>query len=166
MWPLSSALLRRWDALVFKRKIERALALHLRGEGRSDGLTLNRQHARLELEWKAREIHPWDRAMSTGKRNTSFARQCLADVDAALGRLFEQLPHIDSIGMRVLDPYSNAVIIEGLVLRSNLQMPRPLSDRMWLAQIGLRFRLSNDRFEPLQLERGSDFQQTLAANPR
>lgn len=166
MWQLLSAVLRHWDALLFKRRIERALALHLRGEVRTDGLKLNRKHARLELEWQAREIHPWDRTISTAKRNALFVKQCLADADAVLRRLFEELPHIDSIAMCVRDPHSNAVIMEGLVLSSSLQIPRPLSDRMWLAQIGLRFRLSDDSFEPLELEREGDFHPTATANPQ
>jgi hypothetical protein len=109
--------------------------------------------AHLEVEWRARDIHPWDRAIPAEERAALFVKQTFADTDAALSRLFGTLPHIDSVELRVLDAKSEQAIMSGLVYRSSLAMRRPLSDRMWLGQLGISFRLSGNRFEPLPLSR-------------
>jgi hypothetical protein len=166
MWSRLSAMIRYWEGRIFERKISRALALHLRGESRSDGLTLNRKHTRLMLEWRARDIHPWDRAVCPENRSALFVQQCFADTGAALSRLFEQLPQSDSIHVRVLHPHSDAVIMAGVVSRASLKTTRPLSDRIWLGQIGLCFRLSGDCFEPLRLESDRDLSAPLFADSR
>ena len=55
--------LSRFDGYRYKRSIERALALHLRGEARRDGLSAIRMATHLDIEWRARDIHPWDRGL-------------------------------------------------------------------------------------------------------
>ena len=89
MWRLLSSALRRWNAHFYKRQIQRALALNRRGEVRSDGLSLRHAHSRLEVQWRARDVHPWDRAKPADDRAGLFVQQVMADVDAALTRLFE-----------------------------------------------------------------------------
>lgn len=147
---------------MFERRIQRALALNRRGEVRSDGLLLSRAYTHLKLEWRARPIHPWDRMASVEKQRALFVKQCFADAGAALSRLFEQLPEVDSIDVCIREPRSNAVIMAGVVSRSTLQAARPLSDRMWIGQLGLRFHLNGDRFEPLEDEPWCP--QTVSAN--
>lgn len=164
MWRQLSSAIRRWDANRLKRKVQSALALQSAGEARSDGLVLQRMQARLELEWQARDIHPWDRSAPSGRHNSLFVKQCLADAAAVLARLFERLPHVESIEVRIVHPHSKSAIMEGLVRRSSLSMKRPLSDRMWLGYLGLRFYLSGDRFLPLDGKQEADAPQRLAAN--
>ena len=103
-----------------RRSIHRALALHLRGEVRSDGLALIKAHNRLEIQWRARDIHPWDRDLSTGRDPLMFFEQSLADTEAAVSRLFEALPETDVIDLAVMAPASETVIIAGTVHRSKL----------------------------------------------
>src|SRR5579864_776789 len=80
---------RKLDGYRYKHDIERALALHLRGEVRSDGLNPTSLATHLEIEWRARDIHPWDRGLlSPAQRAAAFVKQSLADTEAAIYRLF------------------------------------------------------------------------------
>ncbi len=76
----------------------------MRGEVRSDGLSLNHLRNRLEIEWRAREIHPWDRDLPAIRVAQLFAEQCLDDANAALERLFSSLPEIAVIEFKVIEP--------------------------------------------------------------
>lgn len=73
---------------------------------------------RLEIEWRAREIHPWDRATEPREREALFAEQSIADTDAALSRLFNRLPEVDVIEFQVIHPDSGQRILAGTVERS------------------------------------------------
>ena len=64
-------LLRRLGAYCYKRDLQRALALHLRGEVRRDGLNLTVAIIHLEIEWRARDIHPWDRGLLSPSQGAS-----------------------------------------------------------------------------------------------
>jgi len=107
-----------------RRKIESALALHRRGEVRRDGLTLIQSSHRLEIEWRARDIHPWDRGCDAAERELLFSEQSLADTDAAIARLFRKLPEIDVIAFKVLRPDSGDRILAGTVERSAARAPK------------------------------------------
>jgi len=111
-------LLRRLYLHDHRRGIESALALHHRGEVRTDGLTLMRSTHRLEIEWRAREIHPWDRGSEHVEGDPQFVEQSLSDTDAALSRLFIALPEVDVIDFRVVHPGSDACILAGTVERT------------------------------------------------
>src|ERR1017187_4379453 len=111
MWRLLANLTKRLDTLRYRRGIERALALDLRDEVRSDGLKRKKLNNRLEIEWCARDIHPWDRHEPPDERACLFVRQCLADTDAAITRLFRELPQVDTIALTVLEPHSGSVIM-------------------------------------------------------
>jgi hypothetical protein len=56
--------LRKLRAAWRRRRLGRilgdALALHRRGEARSDGLSLVGFSMKLSVSWRARDIHPWD----------------------------------------------------------------------------------------------------------
>jgi hypothetical protein len=149
-----SSLVRRWEAYLFQRRIGRALALQLRGEARKDGLTLRHLYAQLHLaqlhvEWQARDVHPWDKALPVEGRASLFVKQTFADTDAALKRLFQTVPSAQVISLRVLRPRTGDIIMSGEVQRSSMALRRPLSDRIWLGQLGVIFRLSGDYFEEL-----------------
>src|SRR5580692_9615531 len=98
-----------------RRKIASALALHRRGEVRPDGLILTQSSHHLDIEWRARDIHPWDRGCEPAERAHLFSEQSLADTDAALSRLFRKFPEIDVITFRVCKPDSDEHILAGTV---------------------------------------------------
>jgi hypothetical protein len=143
MWHPLQSFLRKSDLWRYHRRIKHALALHLRGEARRDGLTVDTVSSRLEIRWRARDIHPWDRdcGLDRYKREVIFAEQALADTEAAVGRLFERLPEVDVIELRVLEPKSETLIAAGTVHRSDLYAPRPrlISVGMRLREIGVNY---------------------------
>jgi hypothetical protein len=149
MWRLLANLTKRLDTLRYRRGIERALALHLRDEVRSDGLTLKKVNNRLEIEWSARDIHPWDRNDPPEEKASLFVRQCLADTDAAVTRLFQTLPHVDMIALTVLEPHSENVIMAGTVDRYGVEPGADLSVGMRLWQRGITYHSDGFQFEPL-----------------
>ena len=152
MWPVVEIVLHRLEKTIHRHNIERALALHRRGEVRSDGLKAVRTSNHLEIEWTARKIHPWDRGQS---RDGGFAffDQTLADTDAAAARLFEALPLVDAITLRVFDPVSGAAIIAGTVYRSAIsEVTGNVSVRMRLNRWGLKFRSTGFCLEPLETD--------------
>jgi hypothetical protein len=117
-------------SFLLKRKVSRdrkviqdALALHHRGEARRDGLTLTQVSHHLEIEWRARDVHPWDRASASQEREFLFAQQSMEDTDAALSRLFNELPELDVIDFAVTHPDSGQRILSGTVKRS-CRLPR------------------------------------------
>jgi hypothetical protein len=148
-------LLRRLDGFRYKHSIERALALHLRGEARQDGLSPASLTTHLEIEWRARDIHPWDRPLlSRSEKAAVFVSQSLADTEAAVHRLFEALPQVDVITLRVLDYTSENVIISGTVPRASISdRNEQLSIGMRLRYLGLTFHSAGSLFEPLEQDR-------------
>jgi len=147
MWRILENKLREWQIKRSKRRVERALGLHLRGEVRRDGLKLNHFQNRLEIEWRARDVHPWDRDLPPERRLLLFVEQLLADTEAAISRLFDALPAVDVIDLRVLNPDSETAIIEGTVFRSALNRNRHLlSVKMRLMEMGISYRLIGSRF--------------------
>src|SRR5271170_7443512 len=110
MWRPLKSFLRKSDLWRYHRRIKQALALHLRGEVRSDGLSLDNVCSHLEIRWRARDIHPWDRHLAKYEKEVMFAEQALADTEAAVVRLLERLPQIDVIDLSVVEPASETVI--------------------------------------------------------
>jgi hypothetical protein len=131
------------------RRVTKALALNKRGEARADGLSMTRAQNRLHLEWRARAIHPWDSDLPTSRAAQLFAEQCLRDADAAISRLFAQLPEMEVIEFKTLDPKSSVCILSGVVTRSESTNVKASSSGMRLKQLGVTYRLHNWRFEPL-----------------
>ena len=117
MMSLKNFLLKR-KASKDRKAIQGALDLHNRGEVRRDGLTLTHASHHLEIEWRAREVHPWDRASASKQREFLLAEQSMADTDAALGRLFNELPEVDVIEFTVTHPDSGRRILNGTVERA------------------------------------------------
>ena len=119
--------------------IEKSLALQQRGEVRTDGLVLTCVSHRLEVEWYAREIHPWDRGCSPCEADRLFSEQCFADTDAAVSRLFTELPEIDVIQFRVLKSGSRDELLTGTVVRPAPDVSdRHASPRSRLWRMGVR----------------------------
>jgi hypothetical protein len=141
MWRPLRMLLSRLDLWHYHRRIKQALALHLRGEARRDGLTVDNVSSRLEIRWRARDIHPWDRHLPRYEREVMFAEQAMADTEAAVVRLFERLPEVEVIDLSVVEPASETLIAAGAVHRSDLNAPRPRlsSVGMRLREVGIRY---------------------------
>jgi hypothetical protein len=139
----------------YQHGIQKALALNLRGEVRHDGLTLAKVVNQLAIEWYARDIHPWDRDrdLSVDERERLFLEQSLADTEAAINRLFEMLPQVDVISLRVLDARSQSPLLAGSVLRCEVERNARLSVGMRLRLSGITFRLSGWGLQPLAAEK-------------
>ena len=138
MWELLERYLRKhgW----YRRRIEQALDLERRGEARKDGLQLGQMRHRLEIRWRARGVHPWDRHLPREERQARFIEQALLDTEAAIARLFEALPEVDLIDLRVTEPESDAIMLSGTVHRCDFQNIRPSpSVRMRLSEMGVSF---------------------------
>ena len=132
-----------------RRKVIGALEVNRRAGVRNDGLSLKRMSNRLEVEWQARGIHPWDQGLPPEREAQKFVEQCLEDVDAALSRLFATLPDTDEIELRVLDPTSAKPIVAGTVTRAQAVAASAGSVGMKLKSLGLVYRLANWQFESL-----------------
>lgn len=143
----------RWySSEVFYRKIQRALALHWRGEARRDGLVLTAARTRLQVEWIAREVHPWDRDLPLPIAQRRFSEQCLDDTRAAIERLFNQFPMLDSIEICVKRNRSDPPLLSGTVSRRDLDLVNFSSTTMTLHAFGLKFRLEDRELRSREAE--------------
>jgi len=131
------------------RRVAHALALKPRGAVRNDVLAINSLVVALRVEWFARDIHPWDRDLPEDRKAELFAQQCLEDVDAAIPRLFEQLPEIDLLEVEVLERGSKSKVIAGLVRRADLEARVSSSLGMRLKTLGINYRCADLRLEPI-----------------
>jgi NAD-dependent dihydropyrimidine dehydrogenase PreA subunit len=141
MWQPLQKLLGKFNLWRYQHNIKKALALHLRGEARTDGLTADTVSSHLTIRWRARDIHHWDRHRPRYERELMFAEQALTDTEAAVERLFDRLPGVDVIDLSVVEPVSEVVIAAGTVRRSDLSAPRPRlsSVGMRLRELGIRY---------------------------
>lgn len=157
MWRFLETCLGKLDLWRYHRNLDRALALYLRGEVRRDGLTLKNACNRLEIQWWARNIHPWDRDAPAETAASLFVEQTLADTEAAIFRLFEALPQVDVIELTVLGPRSETPILSGAIHRSALSTAERglASIRMRLMDLGVRYHLAGWQFQSLDSD-GTD----------
>jgi hypothetical protein len=122
----------------FHHKIERTMALYARGAIRNDRLHLTCVRNRLEIHWRARDIHPWDADLPTEDKERLFEEQLLTDTEAAIFRLFNRLPQIDLIDIQVFHPRFGTISLVGTIHRSALDaVGNLLSVRMRLHQMGV-----------------------------
>jgi len=130
--------------------VTKALALRPRGFIPRDVLRLSKLSVQLQVEWRTRDIHPWDHDLPSDRRADLFREQALHDTDAAILRFFQILPDVDAIEIRVLAPHPpNGVIFAGRVARQDVLAARPLSSpAMRLMMMGIRCHM-NDHLEPL-----------------
>ena len=129
--------------------VRRALAIRPRGVVPNDVLILNNLmlsgHC-LKLEWRARDIHPWNRDLPLAEQAELFSEQALQDTDVALIRLFRGLPEIEQIEFQVLKPDGfGDVILAGIVDRERaLEPEQPISLRMRLRMLGVTYQMADD----------------------
>jgi hypothetical protein len=129
--------------------VKRSLALHRRGEVRQDGLTLTKASHHLEIEWRVREIHPWDRGCSPQEEMRLFTEQYFSDAEAAICRLFAALPVVDVIQFRVIHLNSEDRLLEGTVARSALTQANadaPARARLWQMGVNVCTVAINEQF--------------------
>jgi hypothetical protein len=138
---------------LFKRSVQqivrRALALRPRGAIPNDVPILTNlvlSGHRLKLEWRARDVHPWDRDLPLAEQAELFSEQALQDTDVALIRLFQGLSEIEQIEFQVLKPDGfGDVILAGVVDRERALDPeQPLSLRMRLLMLGVTYQMADD----------------------
>lgn len=152
----SLAKLRRGRESILKTRVLRALALHRRGEARPDGLELKAMSTTMRIEWFARDIHPWERGANPTRRDRLFAQQCLSDVDAAISRLFAEIPELDAVEVRVFHRDSALPLMAGIVNKVDLMPDRHAAPGMKLKTLGITFKMTNWNLEPLRaLDTGS-----------
>ncbi len=152
MWNAIEAVLQKISNRLHGHNLEWALALHRRGEVRRDGLKAVVVRNRMEIEWRARQIHPWDQDRPPEVRKALFVRQALCDTEAAIDRIFSSMPYLDEIRLRIVDPDSNAEIVAGEVSRTDCVEARGHSSvGMRLHASGVRFHSTGYSLEPLDL---------------
>jgi hypothetical protein len=150
MWRVLQAILWRLQGRQERRRIEHILRRIGRGQARRDGLRLDKVSHRLEIQWRARDIHAWDRDLPFERRASTFVEQTLADTEAVIAGLFESLPQVDVIDLAVLEPESDRTMMAGTVCRSSATNHRRLlSIKMRLSELGVQYRLVGSRFEAL-----------------
>jgi hypothetical protein len=128
--------LSRVSAGRLRRVVRKALALTPRGFVPHDVLVLGELSARLRVEWRARDLHPWDRDLPAERRTVVLRDQALRDTDAAILRLFHLLPEMDAIDIRVLEPREpHRLLLAGTVTRADVLATRSI------ASPGMRLRM-------------------------
>jgi hypothetical protein len=137
---------------ALRRQVRNALALAPRGFVQRDVLVLCELSARLRVEWRTRDIHPWDGRLPTDRRSELFRDQAFRDTDEAIARLFQAIPDVDAIDVRVLEPEpSGRTILDGTVARRDVCAARSVaSPGMRLRLMGIRCRLEGGRLQPLE----------------
>jgi hypothetical protein len=155
MWNLSTKCLRRLWLRIYKLGIADALALHRRNEVRSDGLVLKNVCNRLEISWEARGVHPWDEKLLALSKEIEFAEQALEDTEAAVIRIFERLPEIDVLEIRVVVPQTGELLAIGTIPRAaiNTEGNNARSVRMRLGELGIRYPIAPTQWENLGQKR-------------
>jgi hypothetical protein len=106
---------------------------------------------RLLINWRARDLHPWDFYLVGNRRTVRLVEQTFCDTMAALERLFAALPEVDVIDFRVLeqDTRTDGTLLSGSILRQDFETWHPSSAAMRLKLLGVSYKLVNSRFEPL-----------------
>jgi hypothetical protein len=103
--------------------------------------------ATLQVEWLAREVHPWNRDLPDDQLERLFTQQCLDDTDAAISRIFKEIPVLDTIEVCVRRRPDGPALLAGTVRRNALEMNDHASVGMRLRGLGVRFRINNLRLE-------------------
>jgi hypothetical protein len=115
----------------------------------NDSLQIHALSARIQLEWTARPVHPWDHDLPQEEQSDLFVRQCLHDVDQAVAQLFERFDVVDELDISVRDPESNVRILAGVVSRPDYLASRGLSTQMRLKMAGLAYEIGRGGLQPL-----------------
>jgi hypothetical protein len=142
-----------WKLRRVRKGLGNALALHRRGEVRSDGLVLLDASVKLTVSWRVRGIHPWDRDLPEERIAVQLLDQTPHDTEAAVERIFAAFPEASTLKLNVLenDPGSNRVVITGAVDRSDVGRCDSSSIAMRVRMLGINYRVENQRLEVLKI---------------
>ena len=145
--------------------VVRALKLRPRGAVPNDSLALLNITGQLQLQWQARDAPPWDRDLSLCRQAELSHNQALEDAEAAIRRLFQMLPEIGHIEIRVFHPREpDKVILHGAVDREDVLNCDSLpSVRMRLLRTGVRFSAVGDDHVEAMPERTLTLHSSLKA---
>jgi hypothetical protein len=144
-------LLRAFGRDFLRTLVTAALTLEPASGSPRDTLRLNGLKGQLDLEWRARPVHPWDRDLSGDRQAARFCDQTIADTERVIHRLFRDLPDVDTITLRVVEPGdSGGLLLAGTVFRHDVAGARvTASPRMRLWMWGVNCSVIGDRLEPL-----------------
>ena len=121
--------------------VNSSLSLCPRGGVVNDRLVLHKVSGQLQLEWRARAVHPWDRDLPTCRKLEAYFEQAVADTDLAIRRIFQRLLEIDVIEIRVLDTQDpTKIMLAGVVTREDaLAADLSYSPKMRLKMMGVQY---------------------------
>ena len=134
-----------------RKRVARTLALESRGGILDDRLALTKLSNYLEVEWCARDVHPWNQDLPAERKGELFVAQALKDTLTAIHRLFDDLTEVDTIHLRVLEPAPpHQALLAGTVSRRDLLTARRLpSPAMGLKMLGIQYEVNDGSFERL-----------------
>ena len=146
-----STLEERRERRRLRKRVLRTLALQPRGAILNDQLPLRNLSNYLEVEWCARNVHPWNEDLPRERLAELFVSQAIDDTLAAIERLFDTLVEVDTLHIRVLEPAPpHHRLLAGTVYRHDLGEARRLqSPAMGLKVLGVQYRIADGAFEPL-----------------
>ena len=133
------------------RRLAKALGIGRRPADSADVTPLRHVSTHMEIEWYARDIHPWDRDLPDKRKAALFAEGSLAHTATAIRRAFERFPEVTSVSIRVLAPRKpHGILFAGSVSRLDLAgVPENLSPAMTLKLLGITYQMSDGVLEPL-----------------
>jgi len=149
VWSALKSYSYRRDA--FTSAVRQALRTQPRGGISGDVLEVYSASLTMFVTWTARPVHPWDRDLSVEQQDTTFADQCLQDVDIAIARLFSQFPLVEHLDITVRHPTSHASILTGTAHRADFLAVQRLSIPMRLKMLGLAYEIGRGGLRPLAL---------------
>jgi hypothetical protein len=142
--------MRRWvrarSRLRWHHRITGALELEVRGAVAHDQLRVKRCATQLVIEWFARDVHPWDRDLAPEQQARRFVERAVIDTVAAIQQLFDGVPEIDCLHVRVWDRTPPCEpVLAGTVSRAEFEeCQEHRSPIMTLKSLGLVFERSRD----------------------
>jgi hypothetical protein len=142
---------RGWERRRFWRRLTRALKLRPRAGEWTVRRSLGKVSARLEIEWYAPDVHPWDGDLPAERKARLFAEESLTHTVDAIRRAFDRFPEVDTLGIRVLGPHKpHAALFAGTVSRENLKQCAPtLSPAMTLKLLDIQYRMVDGQLMPM-----------------
>jgi hypothetical protein len=131
--------LKRRAQQQLQTQVVRALRLAPRGGVANDSLLLSSVAVALTVEWHARDVHLWERDLSSECESEPINETLLNDTLTAIHQLFAYFPGADSLDVRVLTRRApHELLLAGIVLRTDLDsVLRYASPAMRLKMLGI-----------------------------
>jgi len=110
MNELTETIARRIRGILYRglgHIVGKALNIGPIRRGGRQRLQICRITGQLHVEWRARDLHAWDRDLPLERRSELFRAQTIEDTDNAVARLFSLVPEVDTITIQVRSPQSD-----------------------------------------------------------